>query len=468
MSLIFGTDGWRAIIDEDINETTVKQVAEAFAKYLLNEYKNNQDEIKVVVGYDSRLKSDIFAEIFASVLSTYNIKTFLSSRIVPTPFVSTAIKVLKLSAGVMITASHNPPTYNGVKFKNYYGGPFFTEETKKVENLISENITLNYKKNYEIIDLYPIYKEHILKILDFNIFSTKGLRVLVDSMNGAGQEYLMDLLKDTKIIVNTIASEPKNNFNNRLPEPIETNLQPLSSELKKGSYALGLATDGDADRLGVMLENGEWLSAQEQILYLVDYIINTKKITGNIVITSSVTGKIEEHFASKRIIRRVPVGFKYICEEFVNDNTAIGCEESGGYGFKIHIPERDGIFSGLLFIQMLLESGFEKLSDFVNYKRKEFGEIYYKRIDHHFNGNAIDNLARLISDEDSIINNKISQKQTFTNSRGVINGVKYIFDTPTQWVLIRCSETEPLVRIYTEGKNINEVEETLKYYLKYF
>lgn len=127
----------------------------------------------MVVGYDSRLKSDIFAEIFASVLSTYNIKTFLSSRIVPTPFVSTAIKVLKLSAGVMITASHNPPTYNGVKFKNYYGGPFFTEETKKVENLISENITLNYKKNYEIIDLYPIYKEHILKILDFNIFSTK-------------------------------------------------------------------------------------------------------------------------------------------------------------------------------------------------------------------------------------------------------------------------------------------------------
>jgi phosphomannomutase len=117
---------------------------------------------------------------------------------------------------------------------------------------------------------------------------------------------------------------------------------------------------------------------------------------------------------------------------------------------------------------MLLESGFEKLSDFVNYKRKEFGEIYYKSIDHHFNGNAIDNLARLISDEDSIINNKISQKQTFTNSRGVINGVKYIFDTPTQWVLIRCSETEPLVRIYSEGKNINEVEETLKYYLKYF
>lgn len=470
MSIKFGTDGWRAIIEKEINEASIAKVAHAFSKYLLQRY-HNQSDITIVIGFDGRKYSNDFAEIFARITSDYNIKTYLSDQITPTPFVSAAIKYLKFNGGVMITASHNPPEYNGVKFKDYYGGPFFTEETLKVEQLIDDNLShIPKEKKYSLINLFDKYIEIIENKINFEIIKKSNIKILVDSMHGAGKDFIKRILNKHNIDSTILFDNPLPNFNNRLPEPIAKNLQPLANELKNGNYSIGLATDGDADRLGVMLENGEWLSAQEQILYLMDYVVNTLNYEGDLVVSSSVTGKIEKFLKiENRKVIRVPVGFKYICEEFVKGNVAVGCEESGGYGFGFMMPERDGIFSALMFTQMLAESGYNKLSDFVRKKRNQFDLIYYDRIDHHFAGDSLKILNDLYQNKQiNIINKSISNIMTFTNSRGIINGVKYIFDSPTQWVLIRCSETEPLVRIYAEGNDKLEVEELLNYFKQFF
>ncbi len=199
-------------------------------------------------------------------------------------------------------------------------------------------------------------------------------------MGGAGQNLIQQLLERYEIKSETIFSIPEENFYNRQPEPIAKNLIPLSENLKSNEkYSLGLATDGDADRCGVMLENGEWLSSQETILFLIDYIVNERKFEGHIVKTSSVTDKVFKFQNDERKVFDVQVGFKYICEKMISENIAIGCEESGGFGFKFHIPERDGILSSLFILEMLANSGHKKLSDFVDNKRKEFGKIYYEQ-----------------------------------------------------------------------------------------
>ncbi|HOJ37999.1 MAG TPA: phosphoglucomutase [Ignavibacteriales bacterium] len=469
MEIKFGTDGWRAIIGDEITPNSIAKVAHSFSKYLLQRY-NSKKNILIVIGYDGRKFSDEFAEIFAKITSSYNIISYLSDKITPTPFVSGAIKQLSLDAGVMITASHNPPSYNGIKFKDYYGGPFFTEETLKVEKLLSNEESIPTECNYKKIDLFDVYLKLIKEKINFDIIKNANLSILVDSMYGAGQDYIKKILEINSIDSTVIYNKPLSDFNGRLPERIEKNLLELSNELKKGNFSLCLATDGDADRLGVMLENGEWLSAQEQILYLMDYVVNRLNFQGDLVVSSSVTGKIEKYLGNdlRRVIR-VPVGFKYIFEEFVKGNVAVGCEESGGYGFGFHIPERDGIFSSLMFIQMLADSGYTKLSDFVNAKRKEFDVIYYDRIDHHFEGDSLKILHSIYNSQlKNVMDKNITNISTYTNSRGIINGIKFIFDSPTQWVLIRCSETEPLVRIYAEGNSLDEVNELLTYFQKYF
>jgi phosphomannomutase len=250
--------------------------------------------------------------IFAEVLSGNKIKVYLSKSITPTPVLSYFVKVSGLSAGVEITASHNPPKYNGVKFKANYGGPFFTEETHKVEKLIGKSKIIRSEENIVRTDFLPIYLEQIESLIDFEAIRKSNINVLIDSMGGAGDKLIQNILEKYKIKCETIFGESDINFYGRLAEPIEKNLEPLKTKLSNENiYSMGLATDGDADRLGVLLENGEWLSAQETILLLSDYLINVKKLTGHIVKTSSVTNKLEHIFSSVgRNIFEVQVGFK--------------------------------------------------------------------------------------------------------------------------------------------------------------
>lgn len=465
MNIIFGTDGYRGLLDSEMNETSVTAIAQAFADYINNLIKPNNP--LVIIGYDSRKFSVEFSQLFAEILSGNNINVLLSDKIIPTPVVSFSVKHYNATAAVVITASHNPAIYNGIKFKSNFGAPFFTEETKKVEALLFKSPAKKSTNLIKKIDLFEDYKKAVLKLIDTEKLKNSNLKLLVDSMGGAGCNYLSLILHNI-IDVNTIFGIPSNNFYNRYAEPIEKNLLPLSTELNNGNYSLGVANDGDADRVGVMLDNGSWLSAQETILLIADYLINTKNLTGNLVKTSSVTDKLLINFSDKVKVYDVQVGFKYIAEKMIYDNIVFGCEESGGFGYGFHLPERDGLFSTLILLEMLSNSGFNKLSDYVLNKRKLFGNIYYDRIDYKYNKNdRIDILPNLLKDKPNYINGFLVKNiNVFYSSRGIVNGIKFYLDGNPRWLLLRASETEPLVRIYAEAENTDEVNNLLNFGIK--
>lgn len=460
MNIFFGTDGWRGLLDKEINQQSILIVAQAFADYL-NKIKNDSS---VAVGFDGRKNSQLFARIFAEVLSGNNIKVFLSDRVIPTPVLSFTVKNKSLSAGVMITASHNPPEYNGVKFKADYGGPFLTEETAEVEKLLNKNSIRRSNYLIEQENFLIDYFYHIEKLIDFELIRSARLSVLIDSMGGAGADYLERILLAHNILAKTIFHLPDEKFWGRLAEPIEKNLKPLSEELKLSNYSIGIATDGDADRCGVMLEDGNWLSAQETILLLTDFCLNIKKYKGNIVKTSSVTDKIKTFFENtQRKVIDVQVGFKFITEVMIKQKISFGCEESGGFGYGIHIPERDGILSSLFMIEMLAHSGFDKLSEYVKFKRKSFGQIFYDRVDTSYQKPNRNNLLPELYKKylDKISDFRVVFVKPFYSSRNAINGLKFFLEGSNRWLLIRSSETEPIVRIYAEAESEEEVNKLL-------
>jgi len=277
MAIIFGTDGWRGLLGEDINDNSVSVVAQAFADYL----NSNFSSPKVVLGYDNRLYSKEFVDIFASVLSGNDIISYVSDKIIPTPIVSFNVKLRECSAGVMITASHNPAEYNGIKFKSQYGAPFFTEQTREVEQLLFKSKVKTSQDNIFYVDLFFDYLNRIKNLIDFDIIKEANLKILVDSMGGAGQMVIEELLKGY-CNVETIYGMADKKFFGRYAEPIEKNLIPLSDKLKENDdFAFGVANDGDADRVGVVLDTGTWLSAQDTILLIADYLFNVKKIEGD-------------------------------------------------------------------------------------------------------------------------------------------------------------------------------------------
>lgn len=462
MSIIFGTDGWRALLEKEINFESICIVAQAFSDYINKHYQSPS----VLIGYDNRTYSKDFAHSFAKVLSGNGIKAGISNSIIPTPILSFNVKHLKYSAGVMITASHNPAEYNGVKFKSSFGSPFFTEETKKVEELLFKSTVKQSDENITTLDLIPAYKEQLYKLVDINKICNSKLKFAVDSMGGAGQTIINQLL-DSEGIIDSIFGVPKTDFYGRYAEPIEKNLTPLSDFLKDNNkYAFGIANDGDADRIGILLDNGEWLSAQDTILLITDYLINGKGITGNIVKTSSVTDKLRTNFESAtRKVFDVQVGFKYIAEKMIQEDIVFGCEESGGYGYKNHIPERDGILSAFILMEMLANSNYTKLSEYVTNKRETFGNIYYDRIDYHFDKpNRTELLPELFSNPpQNICGFAVTNIDSFCSSRGIINGLKFRLAGNPRWLLLRASETEPLVRIYSEAESDDEVKNILEF-----
>jgi len=461
-NITFGTDGWRGIIDKEITNKTMAVAAQAFADYL--NINTDDDQIKTVIGHDGRLHSKPFALLFARILSGNNITAFLSDKIIPTPILSYYVKENRLNAGVMITASHNPANYGGIKFKASYGGPLFSEETKKVEELIGKELVQADDEKIYQVDITSTYLQNIKKIIDFESIRKSGLNILIDSMAGAGQQIIENLLIEKNIKAKTIYKIAEKDFAGRISEPVEKNLQPLREELEKDDYSLGIATDGDADRMGVMMGNGEYLSSQEIILLLADYLFNQKKINGHIVKTSAVTDKLRHFFETDiRKVFEVQVGFKYVCEKMLSENIAFGCEESGGYGYKDHIPERDGILSGLFIIEMLAKSGFKNLNQYVQSKRKEFGKIFYNRIDLPLEANDLaEKMNVLLKNPPGKISNfTMMSFHDYFNDKGNINGVKFSLKGNNRWLLIRSSETEPLIRIYAEGKSDVEVNNLL-------
>ncbi len=454
--IIFGTDGWRGLLDEELNPVNVQRVAQAFALFIQERGKRN----RVAIGFDGRRNSALFARLFAEVLDGNSIEVLLSSSIVPTPVVSFITVNHHCDAGVMITASHNPHQYNGIKFKSGKGSPFFTDETATVEKLIDQSQVQSSATGIIEMDFMPLYIQHLEKLIDFKKIQSAEISVLIDSMSGAGGTVLEKLLTKHQIRATTIFGKPDPSFSGRLAEPVAKNLLPLSQYLRQGKYSVGFATDGDADRLGVMDEDGNFMNIQETILYLAQYYRQIRKIDGPIVKTASVTDKLMDlpGLDSFKIID-VQVGFKYVAEAMVNMNAAFGAEESGGFGFKEHLPERDGIFSAFIFMEMMACAGTSSLKSFMKQKRIEIGEIHYSRIDvinHHEGRFTILNWLSK-NPPGKLAGFDILQNQVYFNSRGVINGLKFRLKGNPRWLLLRISETEPMVRIYAEGRSDNEV-----------
>ncbi|MDO9633595.1 MAG: phosphoglucomutase [Paludibacter sp.] len=460
MNIFFGTDGWRTYLDSHINEESVAVVAQAFSDYVNLQGANQQ----IAVAYDTRRNSTLFASIFSEVLSGNGIKVLLSDKLLPTPVLSFTTKFKNCLAGVMITASHNPPAYNGIKFKSSLGGPFSSEETRKIENLLYKSTIRKSNEHVVVIDMMPDYISHIESLIDFNAIRQARIPLLIDSMGGSGTDVLQDILQKHDCSATTIFGEPSESFYGRLAEPIEQNLAPLMAELSRRDFAFGVATDGDADRMGVCLDNGEWLSAQNTILLLVDYLKRVKKESGGIVKTSSVTDKIRSFFETEGVqVHEVQVGFKYIADIMVQEMIAFGGEESGGFGYGMHIPERDGIFSSLLLLEMLAVSRFNKLSAYLADRQTDMGEVYYDRIDAHYSKSDKNNLLPWAFEYKplQIGTYNIVKTISFLSSRGIVNGLKFVFEGDCRWLLIRSSETEDMIRYYAEGHSDSEVQELL-------
>lgn len=456
----FGTDGWRAKIAGDYTFENIRRVAEAISAYLnIHELSTRS----LIVGYDSRFASYEFACEFAKITSSNGIKTLVSKQIVPTPAVSYNIIDMNAGAGVVITASHNSWEWNGLKFKPSFGGSAPPEVIEEIESLlnnprISSSIQNRIEDSSRLVltDFSTPYLSNLSRSVNLKFIQESGLRILIDSMHGAGAGYLGSLLEGSKTHITEIRHERNPIFPDmKQPEPIESNLEPAIAFIKKGGYDVALANDGDADRLGVLDENGKYIDTLSVFSLLCLHQLEYKKLRGTIVrsITqSNMVNKLAELYGSTVIT--TPVGFKFLGPAMIKTDAIAAGEESGGYAFKGNIPERDGLLSGLLFLELMAYTG-KRASELVQYLHTKVGEHYYDRLDlEHIDQTISINLAKLQkASPSSLAGLKVQEKN-------LVDGLFFSLENGF-WGLIRPSGTEPLVRIYAEGDTPSRVQAIL-------
>jgi phosphomannomutase len=456
----FGTDGWRAIIGKDFTTENVARVAEATAGWLLKNYTNPV----AVVGNDTRFGGKMFAEITAKILCEKGIKTILSlDDFVSTPMVSLATLKLNASVGVIITASHNPPSYNGYKLKGSYGGPMLPEKIEEIEQLIPEKSDINLDKIslaefesrglLEYIKMEDMYCTHVENNFDLKLIRDSGIRFAYDAMYGAGQNVMKRLFPEAT----TLHCDNNPGFKNQAPEPIHKNLQDLSKLIKRSrKIDCGIATDGDADRIGLYDNKGNFIDSHHLILLLIKYLTETKGMKGKVVTAFSVSpkiGKMCRHYNIEQTVTKI--GFKHIAGIMVNEDVLIGGEESGGIAIKGHIPERDGIWIGLTILENMAKSG-KTLQQLIDDVYQITGAFAFERIDMHLQeeiknqivSNCENNLYTCFGDY------KIQRTEN-------IDGFKYFFNDE-EWFMLRASGTEPVLRNYAQASTPKEASKILK------
>lgn len=448
----FGTDGWRAIIAKDFTVENVSRVAYATAEWTLNNFKNPS----VVIGHDCRFGGKLFVETAVKVFVSKGIKVHLAKSFISTPMISMGVKELKASIGVVITASHNPPEYNGYKLKGYFGGPLSSEKVEEVENLIPSedkiylnqvDINLQIKKgNINIVDLEKMYLDRVKSSFDLDAIKNSGLNFAYDAMYGAGQNVMKKLFPDMTFL----HCDYNPSFNDQAPEPIDKNLTEFSELIKnRKNIAAGLATDGDADRIGLYNSKGEFVDSHHIILLLLLYLYKYKKLKGKVVVAASTTPRVVK-LAEKWGLDydTVKVGFKYIAGQMVNEDVLIGGEESGGIAIKGHIPERDGIWMGLVLFEYMAKSG-KTLEELINEVYELVGEFKYCRDDLHIDEKLKNSIVK------KCINNEFSSFGEYEVLKvDKTDGFKFIL-SDDQWLMIRPSGTEPVLRCYAESKDLD-------------
>jgi len=453
----FGTDGWRAIIADEYTVDNVMRVAEATALFM----KKHKMK-KAVIGYDCRFGGLLFTETTARVLGAYGIKCHVATGFVSTPMVSLGVVKTKSDLGVVITASHNPPSYNGFKLKASFGGPMVPSEIAEVEALIPDVCSIQnlpslgelvQKKLLVDVDLETIYLRHAKKSFDLKAIKQSAGRIAYDAMYGAGQNAVKKLLPRSLFL----HCDWNPGMHGQAPEPIHRNLQLLSQTIKNNpKIAAGLANDGDADRIGMYDEDGNFVDSHHLLLILLLYLHKYKKMDGKVVFTFSVTDKMKklaEHFKLPYEITKI--GFKYIAEIMVNEDVLVGGEESGGLAVKGHIPERDGVWMGLLVFEFMAVTG-KTIKGLVQEVYDIVGSFAVDRDDLHVTE----------SQKQAIINNCKSGFYKNFGSYKIhetedVDGWKFRLGGD-DWVMIRPSGTEPVLRVYAQGAQLTQVREVLE------
>src|SRR5262245_371920 len=449
----FGTDGWRAVIADQVTFANVRRAAQATATYFRTV---EGPERAVLVGFDVRFQSREFARVAAEVFSANGFRVVMLDRPYPTPYVSFEVRRRKFAGGVMITASHNPPAFNGFKVKAHFGGSATPSITAKIEEALASEIPeVSSPAKIEIVRPESFYLDHLKSLVDWDRISKSKLKIIVDSMHGCGGFVLQELLKDTSCTVETIRGTPDPLFGGIHPEPMMPQLEPLGAAVRNSGSHVGLATDGDADRLGIVDENGQYVNTLQTLSLLLLHVYRTKGWRGAVARTYS------QSLLIPRIVRtfglelyECPIGFKNIGELMLEREILIGGEESGGIGLSRHLPERDGIFINLLFLDLLAASG-KTCTGLIHDMWKEFGEFHYDRRDLHVpieTGNAV--VSKWRTDPPS----------TFAGRRvqdvGKLDGSK-VFLEKDSWILFRQSGTEPLLRVYCEAPAQSAVTEIM-------
>lgn len=477
MPIHFGTDGWRAVISDTFTFHNLRMVTQAIADAVRSDSWNNGiaagqvvDPNKIVIGFDTRFLSDRYAVEAARVLAGNGYTVHLTQSDAPTPAISYNVRKMGATAGIVITASHNAPRYNGVKLKASYGGSALHEQCRRVEIYLNDNEERGRGPNlmdYEqarrsgLIQRFnplPTYYDHLRTLIDLDIIAENPPRVVVDSMYGAGRGVIKGILQGSGCEVQEIRGEMNPGFGGVHPEPIGRYLGALASAISTGMGDLGLATDGDADRIGAMDERSNFVDPHKIMALALRYLVEKHNWRGPVVRTVSTTRMIDRLAQRYGLpVYETPVGFNYIADYMLKEDILIGGEESGGISFRGHIPEGDGILMGLLLIEIVASSNaslYELTQDLLN----DVGPAFYQRNDLR--------LSRPVSKE-QMTRFLVGETPKQIGGEGVVevrslDGVKYLL-ADDSWLLIRPSGTEPVLRVYAEGRSPQMVQALLGY-----
>lgn len=446
----FGTDGWRALIAADYTFDNLARVTHATGEWLKTQVPAGTTP-SAMVGYDCRFNGQAFAQAVANRLAQMGIKVFITPGFSSTPMVSLATAQRQCTAGIVITASHNPPEYSGFKIKGYFGGPAFPGMIADVENRIPDRApvledkfeALLTQKQIEYYDAEALYLNHLKQAFDLEGIRKSGIKIGYDAMYGAGQNVMRKLFPHAHLL----HCDYNPSFFGQAPEPIERNLKPFQELIRKEGLQFGLATDGDADRIGLFDEQGNFVDSHHILLLLVHYLNQYKRKTGKVVSTFSCTSKINKLAEKYGLPTQVTkIGFKYIGEIMAHETVIVGGEESGGIAVMGHIPERDGIYIGLMVLEYMAKSG-KSLTQLIQEIYNVVGSFAVERADLHITEALKQSiLAKCKSGAYKNFGNYAVQRTED------LDGFKYFF-ADDEWVLIRPSGTEPVLRVYAEARD---------------